>query len=175
MKKLLRSLAAAALLLVAASASAEKIPSAITLLTPEGTEVSAAKVTQSGKPMLVSLWATWCGPCVNELSAIGPKVQEWADAYGVKVVAVNTEGLSEKVLERTNALIKSRGLENIEFYFDKDNALSKAFEVRGIPFMIYVDAKGEVLGTTVGFDPQLGADHIINHLQELLKNAKAKK
>ena len=45
-----------------------------------------------GKPLLLNIWATWCGPCVGEL----PHLNELAEEYKDKLVIVglHSEGLS---------------------------------------------------------------------------------
>lgn len=169
-KKITRGLTALAMLALSITASAEKLPSFVTLITADGTELPANKLSNNGKPMLVSLWATWCGPCVNELSAIAPELAKWEKEYGVKVIAVNVEGTEAK--PKAEAMMKARGWDGIELMFEKDRALSRAFKVTGIPFMIYIDGNGEILDTTAGFNPDLGASHIINHLKELLEQQK---
>lgn len=166
MKKSLRSLLTLLLLAVASVAVAEKLPADATLITPDGKEFSAAKLSNSGKPMLISLWATWCRPCINELTAVNARLADWQKETGVKLVAINVEGLEKK--EAVEAVMKEKGWKGFELLFEKDRSMSKAFQVRGIPFMIYVDGQGNVLDTTTGFDPEAGADHIIEHLNELL-------
>lgn len=46
------------------------------------TDSNVNEIIESGKPVVIDFWATWCGPC----KAIGPFVDELAQEYEGKVV-----------------------------------------------------------------------------------------
>lgn len=70
-------------------------------------------------------------------------------------------------------MINEKGWTGYELLFAKDNSLAQKLGVRGIPFMIYLDGKGNVVDTTTGFAPG-SENHIIEKLLEIT-GKKAKK
>lgn len=46
------------------------------------TDENVQQVIESGKPVMIDCWATWCGPCV----ALAPVIDELADEYADRVI-----------------------------------------------------------------------------------------
>ena len=89
MKILVRFFSLCTLLLVAAAVRAQ-LPS-VQLKDLEGKTVDTSKLSNDGKPFVISFFATWCKPCNRELKAISEQYADWQDETGMKVIAVSID------------------------------------------------------------------------------------
>ena len=68
----------------------DKLPS-IQIKDLTGNQIDASTLSNDGKPMVISFWATWCKPCVRELNTINDEYIDWQEETGVKIVAVSID------------------------------------------------------------------------------------
>ena len=108
--------------------------------TPEGTPTTIAAF--KGKPVLVNLWATWCGPCVKEMPTLDQVAARMA------VVSVSQDLDAAKV----PAFFAAAGLKNLKAYHDPKVELSIVYQA-SLPTSILYDSSGhEVWRMTGGMD-----------------------
>jgi thiol-disulfide isomerase/thioredoxin len=93
-------------------------------------------------PLVVNLWASWCGPCRQEM----PVLQEFHERYGDRVGVL---GIDHNDPQTTNALelVRDTGV-TYPLLADPQTALSGTapFPVlRGLPFLALVDQDGVVV------------------------------
>lgn len=120
----------------------EEAPDA-SFLDPAGKPVTLAAFR--GQPVLVNLWATWCGPCVKEM----PTLDALAGSGAVRVVAVSQDLGGAKAVA---PFFKAHGFANLKPYLDPKLGLSTALGAN-LPTTILYDAQGhEVWRETGGYD-----------------------
>ena len=57
----------------------------------EGKSVQIDTLSNNGKPMIISFFATWCKPCNRELKAINEVYADWQEETGVKLIAISID------------------------------------------------------------------------------------
>jgi thiol-disulfide isomerase/thioredoxin len=96
-----------------------------------------------GRYVLLNMWATWCGPCVNEL----PSLARLATfAPGLKVLAIDTD--HEKV--DAAGFLKSHGAGSLPVYVDSERMMLRSFVVPGLPTTILIGPDGKVIARAEG-------------------------
>ncbi|MSP13464.1 MAG: TlpA family protein disulfide reductase [Chloroflexi bacterium] len=111
-----------------------------------------------GQPVLLNFWATWCGPCQEEMPAISKKYQQYKDQNLIVLAVDVNEGpdLARAYARRYN----------LPFLFldDHDGQVSITYRIRGLPTSVFIDPAGivqmRVLGSMTDNRIQLGIDSI---------------
>ena len=125
----------------------KEVPKA-NLNTKDGEAVEIQEYTQNGKPKLISLWATWCGPCRMELSALDKVYDDWNEKYDLEIVAASVD--IPPMLKNAKAMFDKNGWE-FTFLHDNKKELIDALGIRGIPYSILVDGSGKVKSVQQGY------------------------
>ena len=104
----------------------------------------------AGKVVLISFWATWCGPCKTELERMDPVYQDLREK-GFEYLAVSTD-TAETVAE-VRSYVRSSGYE-YPILLDTTGAMLARHNPRGdLPFYILVNRKGQIVEKHQGFKP----------------------
>ncbi|WP_433298874.1 TlpA family protein disulfide reductase [Actinoplanes sp. CA-030573] len=87
-------------------------------------------------PAVVNIWASWCGPCRQEL----PVVQQLADKAGDQLTVVGVDTGDRRSAGASFAA--DRGV-TLPTLFDQDNKLINALARTNLPVTVFVDATGK--------------------------------
>jgi cytochrome c biogenesis protein CcmG/thiol:disulfide interchange protein DsbE len=147
MKKILLMLAV--IFIYSYSIAQNKIPS-VEVKNIGGENINTSSISNDGKPIIISFWATWCKPCVQELTAISEQYEEWQKETGVKVIAVSTD--DSRNMARVQPFVNSRSWE-YEIYLDPNGDFKRALNVNNIPHTFLVNGKGEIVWQHNSYTP----------------------
>ena len=104
-----------------------------------------ATLTQfRGKPLMVNLWATWCGPCIAEMPALD-KMAQAEDRFRLITVSQDLEGA--KVI---GPFFEKKGFKALSRFADQQNVLMSALGTETLPTTIFYDAAGKELWRVYG-------------------------
>jgi thiol-disulfide isomerase/thioredoxin len=92
-----------------------------------------------GKPLIINVWASWCGPCRAEMGSL----QRLARRYGGK--QFNVIGISTDDDGKAAAAFIRRSKITFENFLDSNLLLENMLGANTIPLTILVDAQGRVL------------------------------
>jgi cytochrome c biogenesis protein CcmG, thiol:disulfide interchange protein DsbE len=118
--------------------------------TLEGQTIDIKSLVKEGQITVISFWAIWCKPCVQELETIKELYPEWKKKYGVEFIAVSVD--DSKTITRVKSYVASKGWE-YTIVTDPTKALQNALGVTNPPLTLVINKKGEIVFEHLGYSP----------------------
>ncbi len=113
----------------------QKLPD-LTLKTTESSEFNLTKdFSEKDKFYILSFWATWCAPCINELDAISEIQDDYKSDLNFEVVAVSTD--DSRTVKRVKPLVQGKGW-NYRVLLDTNQDLKRNLTIVNIPYTVVV-------------------------------------
>ncbi len=119
---------------------------ALSAKSTDGKSVSLADF--KGKVVLLNFWATWCGPCRQELPVIAALQEKYKDR-GLVVLGVAGDETPEPVQK----FLESSPLPFTNLYTTKE--IVETYGIKALPTSVLIDKNGQIVFDIDGYDPKL--------------------
>ena len=91
-----------------------------------------------GKPLIINVWASYCGPCLAEMGSLERLWQSHGDRFNVIGISI------DDYRERAQGFLAKAGT-TFPHYIDRQLILEKMLGANTLPLTLLVDAEGRVL------------------------------
>lgn len=124
------------LLFVSLNTLAQKTLPDLNLNSIDGKQVSLKNdFSEKDKIYIFSFWATWCGPCVNELDEMNDLQAVWKKEVNFEIIAVSTD--DARTQKRVKPLVNGKGWD-YKILLDVNQDFKRLLSIANIPYTIVV-------------------------------------
>lgn len=114
----------------------------------DGKSVNFAQYVKPGQITIVSFWATWCKPCIQELINIDNLYEEWQKKYNVNLIAVSID--DSRTAPKVKPFVTSKNW-TYDVLIDINSDLKRAMNVTNPPTLFLIDQNGKIVFTHTGY------------------------
>lgn len=116
----------------------------VTFIAANGKEVALS--SYRGRPLLIDLWATWCGPCLAALPSFS---RIYAEIKDKRIEIISFDQVGDPVDEDKDAARAARYLAAHHYDWknmhDGDRKVATALQCDGLPLALLIDANGKIV------------------------------
>ncbi len=98
---------------------------------------------------VVNVWATYCGPCINEMPYLGELAEEY-DSSKVQLVGIPTDVYNQEYLDYALSLINETGADYTHLLMSEELYNWGLTDIQYVPTTFFVNSEGEILDSVVG-------------------------
>ena len=120
----------------------------ITIKDLKGKSVNLKNYISNTKPTVISFWATWCKPCMKELSNLHEVYDEWKEETGVEIIIISID--DSRSQSKVKPYINSMGWE-FKGFLDPNREVARSLHVISVPHTFLVDKAGNIVYENKGY------------------------
>ncbi len=100
---------------------------------------------------MINIWATFCDPCIREMPELGKLNSDYSEK-GVQVIGIvadiikTKDGFDTYYVDRARDLVEKTGAAYTHLMPSADLVAAKLEKVNAVPYTIFVDSSGEIVG-----------------------------
>ncbi len=99
-----------------------------------------------GKVILLNVWATWCGPCREEMPAMEVLFNEFKNRKDFVILAVSEDHKGREVVA---SYVEKNGY-HFPILLDPENRIGQSYDVTGVPETFIIDRNGRIVAHHMG-------------------------
>lgn len=100
-----------------------------------------------GQVVMINFWATWCGPCRQEMPLLDELHAKYSPA-GFTLLGINIEEDSSKA----DKMLEDAPVD-FPILYDTENSVSKLYDVDAMPSSLFIDREGKFRYLHKGYKP----------------------
>ena len=143
--------------------SCQKTIPNISITNYEGVSVKIQDELTDKKITILSFWATWCVPCINELDAISDVYDEWQEDLNIELIAISTD--DSRTQKRIKPMVNGKGWE-YKILLDKNQELKRALNISAIPHTLVLKGN-EIIFRRSGYSAGV-EDELYEYIKEFI-------
>lgn len=117
------------------------------------TDLYGNEVTQqifaNAELTVVNVWATYCGPCINEMPYLGELSHEY-DSAQVRIVGIPMDAMNAEYVEYATSLVSQTGADYQHLLLNEELYNWGLTEIQYVPTTFFVNSEGEIIDSVVG-------------------------
>jgi thiol-disulfide isomerase/thioredoxin len=130
----------------------------------KGNPFNTLMIEIDGNPIIISFWATWCKPCIKELTTIADVYADWQEETGVKLYAISIDDPRSSSL--VAPLVNGKNWD-YTVLLDQNGDFKRAMNVVTVPHTFVLNGKREIVWQHTSF-----AEGSERDLIEIIKKVK---
>jgi thiol-disulfide isomerase/thioredoxin len=113
-------------------------------------------LASDGRPVILNLWASWCGPCREEMPALDAVARANPGVYLIGVAVDDEPTAARRFADEIGV--------GYSLAIDEDNTVGNRYPSPGLPATFFIDGQGQIVRIVYGGVTQDQVEDLIDEL-----------
>lgn len=96
-----------------------------------------------GKVLYVDIWATWCGPCKQQIPYMQQLEEHYKGNDQIEIISVSIDRDADK--EKWSTMVKEKQMAGMQLFAGKSTSFSRDYKISSIPRFYIIGKEGEIV------------------------------